>query len=75
MEEVSARLQRSVDKDKQEVQKISAVERGHIHKFVVEQIKMVDRLGHLTKRFEKYTGWFRNSKHALSMSMDQYKFP
>jgi hypothetical protein len=50
-------------------------ERGHIQKYVVEQIKMVDRLGQLTKRMEKYTGWFRNSKHALSMPMDGHEFP
>jgi hypothetical protein len=69
-------LQRSASEYKEEVKKISLVEWGHIQKYMVEQIKTIDRLGQLTKRIEKYIhGCLKNNEHSLSMSTDQHKFP
>jgi hypothetical protein len=53
---VSTSLQRGIDEYKDEVNKIIVVERGHVQRYVVDQIKIIDRLEQLTRRMQKYTG-------------------
>jgi len=48
------------------------MEKGHIQKYVVSQVKVLDQMEQLTKKMKNHTHRFLNNKHETSMLMDQH---